>query len=72
MHRNLTVKEVLYYQAMLRLPSGTNRRDVNHRIHQVRLSFSKIHLFVQYLFVISLAFLATMNRLHIETRKWII
>ena len=56
MHRNLTVKEVLYYQAMLRLPSGTNRRDVNHKIHQVILSFSKIHLFVQNLFVISLFF----------------
>ena len=54
MHRNLTVKEVLYYQAMLRLPSGTNRRDVNHKIRQVILSFSKIHLFVQNLFIISL------------------
>ena len=35
MHRNLTVHEVLYYQAMLRLPAGTNKRTINHKIRQV-------------------------------------
>ena len=35
MHRNLTVHEVLYYQAMLRLPAGTSKRFINHKIRQV-------------------------------------
>ena len=35
MHRNLTVHEVLYYQAMLRLPAGTSKRFINQKIRQV-------------------------------------
>ncbi|XP_028413508.1 ABC transporter G family member 28-like [Dendronephthya gigantea] len=34
MHRNLTVHEVLYYQAMLRLPSGTDTRTIKYKIRQ--------------------------------------
>ncbi|CAB4016980.1 white-brown complex homolog 30, partial [Paramuricea clavata] len=34
MHRNLTVHEVLYYQALLRLPAGTNKRTINYKIRQ--------------------------------------
>ena len=37
MHRNLTVHEVLYYQARLRLPSGTDTRTINCKIRQVIL-----------------------------------
>ena len=37
MHRNLTVHEVLYYQARLRLPSGTDTRTINYKIRQVIL-----------------------------------
>ena len=37
MHRNLTVREVLYYQAMLRLPAGTKNDYINKKIDQVKL-----------------------------------
>ena len=36
MHRNLTVHEVLYYQAMLRLPGGTDTGKIKEKIRQVR------------------------------------
>jgi ABC-type multidrug transport system ATPase subunit len=35
MHRNLTVREVLYYQAKLRLPAGTDTRIIKDKIDQV-------------------------------------
>ncbi|CAB3987012.1 ABC transporter, ATPbinding domain containing [Paramuricea clavata] len=34
MHRNLTVREVLYYQAKLRLPAGTDTRIIKDKIVQ--------------------------------------
>jgi ABC-type multidrug transport system ATPase subunit len=37
MHRNLTVHEVLYYQARLRLPGSTDNKTIKEKIRQVRL-----------------------------------
>lgn len=37
MHRNLTVYEVLYYQAMLRLPSETKKATIELKIKEVHL-----------------------------------
>jgi hypothetical protein len=37
MHRNLTVSEVLYYQAMLRLPVGIRTEGIKKKINQVIL-----------------------------------
>ncbi|XP_028413905.1 ABC transporter G family member 24-like [Dendronephthya gigantea] len=34
MHRNLTVREVLFYQAKLRLPEGTDSNTIDKKIHQ--------------------------------------
>ena len=46
MHRNLTVREVLYYQAMLRLPAGTNGKTIKKNINQVPLVFYDTGVFL--------------------------
>ena len=45
MHRNLTVREVLFYQAKLRLPAETDTQTINKKIRQVLLTNFKLKIF---------------------------
>ena len=44
MHRSLTVKEVLIYQANLRLPSSVSNDDKKTRVNEVKYKVSVINL----------------------------